>query len=166
MLGTKAACVWMLKTEFIDAIHARARKGAGMTLQDMEKPQELRRRIAQEKRRLKELELDAGGSSPLIAMAFGTRSNVSKVERAAERLIVQQERILALECEYYTALLRLERYIAEIPESRMRIIFTLRLAEGEPWQKIARRVGGDQTADSVKKAYMRFLAAGSEPKET
>ena len=51
---------------------------------------------------------------------------------------------------------RLERYIAEIPDSLTRQIFTLRFINGLPWAQVAYSIGGN-TEDSVKKICYRYL---------
>ena len=52
---------------------------------------------------------------------------------------------------------RLERYIADIPDSMTRQIFTLRFVEGYTWQQVANRTPGNNTADGVRKICTRFL---------
>ena len=52
---------------------------------------------------------------------------------------------------------RLERYIADIPDSLTRQIFTYRFVKGLSWRQIAVRVGGGNTEDSVKKTCYRYL---------
>lgn len=52
---------------------------------------------------------------------------------------------------------KLERYIADIPDSLLRQIFTLRFINGLPWLQVAFYIGGGNTADSVKKQCYRYL---------
>ena len=54
-------------------------------------------------------------------------------------------------------LARLEIYIESIPDSLTRQIFTLRFVEGCTWQRVANKVGGDNTADGVRKIATRYL---------
>lgn len=51
----------------------------------------------------------------------------------------------------------LERYIADIPDSLTRQVFTLRFINGLSWLQIAFSVGGGNTEDSVKKICYRYL---------
>lgn len=53
---------------------------------------------------------------------------------------------------------RLERYIANIPDSLTRQIFTLRFVDGLKWEEVADKVGGHNTGYSVKKICYRFIA--------
>lgn len=54
---------------------------------------------------------------------------------------------------------RLERYIADIPDSLTRQIFTLRFINGLTWYQVAMHIGGGNTEDSVRMACNRYLAA-------
>lgn len=52
---------------------------------------------------------------------------------------------------------RLEQYIAGIPDSLTRRIFTYRFAEGKTWQQVAAKVGPPNTIDGIKKICYRYL---------
>lgn len=52
---------------------------------------------------------------------------------------------------------RIEKYIAAIPDSRTRSVFVLRFLRGMSWRRIARRMGGGNTSDSVKKICYRYI---------
>ena len=52
---------------------------------------------------------------------------------------------------------RLERYIANVPDSLIRQILTLRYVDGKTWPQIAMTVGGGNTEDSVRMACYRYL---------
>lgn len=52
--------------------------------------------------------------------------------------------------------LELESYIAKMEDSYLRIIFSLRHAQGLSWVQIAHRMGNN-TADSVRMAHDRYL---------
>jgi len=51
-------------------------------------------------------------------------------------------------------------YIGSIEDSLMRQILTLRYINGLTWEQVAAHIGGNNTADSVRKAAERFLAKG------
>lgn len=51
---------------------------------------------------------------------------------------------------------RLERYIADIPDSLTRQIFTLRFVEGMRWEEVADKIGS--SSYSVKHICYRFIA--------
>lgn len=66
------------------------------------------------------------------------------------RLVEQTERLLELQNE-------VEEYIESINDSRMRRIISMRIIDNMTWQQVAQNIGGNNTADSVRKAFDRFL---------
>lgn len=50
-----------------------------------------------------------------------------------------------------------EEFIASIDDSRMRRIINLRFIENLSWNKVADRIGGGNTEDSVRMAFNRFM---------
>ena len=59
-------------------------------------------------------------------------------------------------------LLRLERFIACIPDSIDRQIITLRYADGYSWMRVASTLGGGNTPEGVRKRVQRCMAAMNE----
>ena len=59
---------------------------------------------------------------------------------------------------------RLEKYIAEIPDSLTRQIFRLRFVNGLPWIQIAISVGGGNTEDGVRQRVYRHIKKEAEEK--
>lgn len=51
----------------------------------------------------------------------------------------------------------IESFIENIEDSLTRRIFRLRFIEGMNWVKVAMQVGGNNTADGVKKACYRYM---------
>lgn len=51
-----------------------------------------------------------------------------------------------------------ERYINHIPEPYYRLLLHYRCVECLPFKVIADKLGGKNTAESVRKAYIRYLA--------
>lgn len=52
---------------------------------------------------------------------------------------------------------KLERYIAELPTSLLRMIFTYRFVEGLTWGQVSASIGVRTTEDGVKKMCYRHL---------
>ena len=50
-----------------------------------------------------------------------------------------------------------EQFIAGINDSRMRRIINLRFIQNLSWNKVADRIGGNNTEDSIKKMFYRFM---------
>ena len=57
---------------------------------------------------------------------------------------------------------RLQEFIAQIDDSQIRLIFTLRYMDGLSWHQVAWRIGGN-TSDSVRMIHNRYLARLGEP---
>lgn len=53
---------------------------------------------------------------------------------------------------------RLERYIADLPDSLLRMIFTYRFINGLTWYQVSEHIGMHTTEDSVKKLCYRYLS--------
>lgn len=56
---------------------------------------------------------------------------------------------------------RLERYIADIPDSLTRQIFTLRFVKGLRWDQVSVGVGGNNTEAGVKMICYRYIKANN-----
>lgn len=73
-------------------------------------------------------------------------------------LLYARKTILAnLEFELLETLNQVEEFITSIEDSRMRRIVTLRFVDNLSWGKVADRIGGGNTEDSVKKSFYRFM---------
>lgn len=89
--------------------------------------------------------------------------NVIKTKKALRNdcaLTIQAKQMLCL-----TERNKLERYIADIPESLIRMIFTLRFINGLPWAQVSAHIDAKTTEDSVKKMCYRYLAEQGNDKE-
>lgn len=56
---------------------------------------------------------------------------------------------------------RVERFISTIPDSLTRQIVELRCVKCYKWCEVAKKVGGGNTADGVRKAFNRYLKANN-----
>ena len=54
-------------------------------------------------------------------------------------------------------LARLEQYISTIDDSLTRLVFSYRHVDGLRWTEIARKIGGNNTPDSVRKLHDRYI---------
>ncbi len=84
-------------------------------------------------------------------------SDGSRTQRYAED-IAELEYLIAQKIERCAAeQLRLERYIANIPESFTRQIFTLRFVEGLTWRQCAGRLGSGNDEKNISLICYRYL---------
>ena len=72
-------------------------------------------------------------------------------------LYARKATLASLEMELMETLNQVEEFIAGLDDSRMRRIITLRFIDNLSWNKVADRIGGNNTEDSVKKAFYRFM---------
>lgn len=132
-----------------------------MTVNELSQLFYLSREIEADKKRLKELELLAESPSSVnlsgIPSTPFVRGN-GKVERLSAEIVDLQALIAAKQLQCIHERSRLERYIADIPDSLTRLIFELRFAQQLSWQQVAIRVGGGNTLGGVKKRCYRYIA--------
>lgn len=127
-----------------------------MTRKEMSQLYYLNREIERDKMRLAELEAAATSVTPKITGLPHIGSVSNKTAIAAE--IADLRTIIDARVRMCVAMYnRINRYIATIDDSLMRQIITLRYIEGLPWHQVAAHIGGNNTADSVKKMCYRFL---------
>lgn len=75
---------------------------------------------------------------------------INKINDLKQTLQLRLNNLLELQNE-------IEKFISNLPTSRLRTIFELRYIKQYSWQKIAYVIGGYATKDSVRKEHDRFL---------
>ena len=129
-----------------------------MTLAELSKLYRIKCRAEECERRLAKLHLQRRGvQSPLFDGTPKNKSTSSRVEKLALEIVEVESALLDLRCRYFEERLRLERYIATIPDSRLRLIFTARFVEGLTWEKVARYVGGNTTEYGARMLCYRYI---------
>lgn len=127
-----------------------------MTKRDLSQLYYLNREITQERERLAQLEAAATSTSSAISGLphAGTISDKTALAAAIadSRAIIEAKQRTAV-AEYN----RLMRYIAGVNDSVIRQILSARYVDGLSWQAVANKIGGNNTADSVRMAINRFL---------
>lgn len=129
-----------------------------MTLKELSQLYYLNREIERDHERLEKLRtrVSAPGSPNYDGMPKSPGFENSHERDIAE--IIDLEAIIRakiMQCLHERN--RLERYIAEIPDSLTRQIFQLRFISGLSWVQIAFSVGGDNTADGVRMVCNRYI---------
>lgn len=129
-----------------------------MTYQQLKNLRFLKNEIRYLKRKIDECEKNVGAlCSPSFTEVHSAAANISQPEREAESI----DELRALYAErlktYNEELIKAERFIAEISDSYTRLIFSLRFIDGCSWQKIATTVGGNNTADNMRKVVFRYV---------
>ena len=135
-----------------------------MTVKELSQLGYLAREIEMDRRRLKELEdLAASLSSPQSDGMPRAPGYGDKIARCVADIVDTQAIIAAKQQQCIYERNRLERFIAAIPDSLTRQIFTLRFVDGLSWARVALGVGGGNTEDGVKKACYRYLDTVKSP---
>lgn len=128
-----------------------------MTLKELSQLYYLNREIERDKCRLAELKAKAyAASHPNLLGTGGSGAPGDRVGFYASE-IAEIENIISEKLRRcFAERIRLERYIADIPDSLTRQIFTLRFVGGLSWVQVAQHIGGI-TIDSAKKICYRYL---------
>ncbi len=127
-----------------------------MTIKELSQLYYLNQEIEQEKYRLQELEAAATNTAVKISGLPHVKGMSGKTAIAAQiadcKAVIEAKVQLSV-VEYN----RLNRYIANVQDSLVRQIFTLRFVKGLSWNRVAMSVGGGNTADGVRKQVTRYL---------
>ncbi len=128
-----------------------------------EEIKEVRQRIEQTERQIERIEQEKtvcdkvmggdGGLQPFKIEGFP----YPEYSRKKTLLYSRKATLTNLEMELLETLNKVEEFIASLEDSRMRRIINLRFIEGLSWNKVADRIGGGNTEDSIKKAFYRFM---------
>lgn len=128
-----------------------------------EEVKEVRERIDKTEKQIAKIE-DDGNVVDSVSGGYGGIQHF-KIEgfpypeysRKKTLLYARKATLASLEMELMETLNQVEEFIASVEDSRMRRIITLRFIDNLSWNKVADRIGGNNTEDSVKKAFYRFM---------
>ena len=130
-----------------------------MTLKELSQLYYLNREIERDKKRLEALRSRPTSLSAqsLTGMPSGSVIDGSSIDRYIAEIVDLEAIISAKITQCMHERNRLERYIADIPDSLTRQIFTLRFINGLSWVQVSMHLGGYNTVDGVKKICYRYL---------
>ena len=129
-----------------------------MTLKELSQLYYLNREIEMDQRRLEELRTKAENPSAGQLSGMPKSPNVeNKLERYVAELVDLTVIISAKQQQCIHERNRLERYISNIADSRMRMIFSLRFINGLSWLQVAAHIGGSITEAYVRNACYKHL---------
>lgn len=72
-------------------------------------------------------------------------------------LYARKATLSELEMELLETLNEVETFISSVEDSHMRRIINLRFIENLSWNKVADRIGGGNTEDSIRMSFNRFM---------
>lgn len=128
-----------------------------------EEIKEVRQRIEKTERQIERIEKEGAVCDKVMGGDGGLQS--FKIEgfpypeysRKKTLLYSRKATLTNLEMELLETLNKVEEFIANLDDSRMRRIINLRFIEGLSWNKVADRIGGGNTEDSIRMAFNRFM---------
>lgn len=128
-----------------------------------EEVKEVRERIDKTEKQIAKIE-DEGNVIDSVSGGYGGIQHF-KIEgfpnkeysRKKALLYARKATLASLEMELMETLNQVEEFIKSVDDSRMRRIITLRFIDNLSWNKVADRIGGNNTEDSVRKAFTRFM---------
>lgn len=135
-----------------------------MTTKELSQLYYLNREIEMDERRLNELEMKSTSISCNMSGMPSGGGPSRKIENLVAEIVDLKTIIAAKQLQCIHERNRLERYIAEIPDSLTRQIMTLRFINGLPWSQVAYSIGGGNTEAGVKKNCYRYLKASERDK--
>lgn len=127
-----------------------------MTKHELSQLYHLKREIADEQEKLMQLEAAATSTASTISGVSYSGTISNKTGLAAD-IADSRNILIAKQCVAAIEYNRIMRYITGVKESFIRRILEARYIDGLSWQGVADKIGGNNTADSVRMAVNRFL---------
>lgn len=87
----------------------------------------------------------------------GAGSGRSRVEDGVEAIDEAERQLQEILTKRKHEKQKLIQYIDTIPDSQTRQMFTYRFVDTLTWGQVAKKIGGKNTSDGVRKKVMRFL---------
>jgi hypothetical protein len=129
-----------------------------MTARDLSQLYWLNREIERDRARLEALSTKSWGVAAQVITGMPRVPGIpDKVGKLAAEIADLRSAIEANLKRCLREADKLNRYIANIPDSLTRQIFALRYINGLPWGQVAASVGGGNTAEGARKCVFRYL---------
>lgn len=129
-----------------------------MTLKQLNELRDMHFHIKRLKRRISEMESAVYPQSvrtDKVITTGGAPSNV--IERTVENTERYKAELLSLKADYESRVREVESEIYALKDEHIKAILISRFADANSWARVARDLGGNNTAESVKKACYRFF---------
>lgn len=129
-----------------------------MTLKQLNELRDLYFHIKRLKRRISEMEsaiYPQSVKTDKVITTGGAPSNV--IERTVENTERYKSELLKLKADYESRVREVESEIYALKDEHIKAILISRFADANSWARVAHDLGGNNTAESVKKACYRFF---------
>ncbi len=134
-----------------------------MIVQELQQLFYLNRLIEREQDKLDDLRSAAGLKSPAFSDMPKAPGAHDKIGELVPKIVDQEREIEKILRAYTETRTRLEAYIRNVPNARIKLILTLRFLDQKPWQEVADTIGGRETEYSVKQACYRYVDGKTMP---
>lgn len=127
-----------------------------MTKKELSQIYYLRRELAELERRLSKLQEASKSTTQTITGMPFAETGSDKTSLGADIADIKTEIALHKHriTEEYS---KLQAYVSSVDDSLIRQILTYRFIDGNSWRKVAYRVGGCNTEESVRKVCYRYI---------
>lgn len=125
--------------------------------------EEVREKIDKLERQIEKIEAEGAVVDKVTGGSGGMQSfriegfPYPEYSRKKTLLYARKATLSELEWEISETINKVEVFIASIKDSHMRRIVTLRVVDGLSWDCVARKMGGANNENNIKKAYQRFM---------
>lgn len=93
----------------------------------------------------------------VLPSSGGAGTGHSRIESAVEAIEKEKQLLESICTKRQQEKQKLLEFIQTIPDSQTRQIFTYRFVDTLTWGKVARKIGGGNTSDSVRKKVIRYI---------
>lgn len=128
-----------------------------MTTHELSKLYCIKKLIDRDTQRLAQLEARLQPRAANMNCTVKVSSPKNVIEEITPQVIVLKERIRCEREQYLKEQAAIEDYIETVADYQVRLILLYRFVDLMSWNQVARRIGGNNTADSVRKICYRFL---------
>lgn len=141
-----------------------------MTLQELNNLRYIDREIQMLKEHIEELRTKAERTTPSVTTYVNQNKETCVLpnmggaggghDRTADMVMAileEEKQIESLLAKRQAEKQRLMQYISTVPDSLTRQIFILRFIDALTWGQVAKKIGGGNTADSVRMQAMRYI---------
>lgn len=128
-----------------------------MTLRELSSVYYIKKEIDMISEKIINLETQAERITPTLSGMPPSQGVSDRVGEAAAKIADYHRALDMKRTKLLAERDRLMKYIDTISDVQIRLIFTYRFYDLMSWQQVANKVGGNNTADSVRKNVMRFL---------
>ncbi len=129
-----------------------------MTKMELKQLSHLKEEIKLLDSRIKEIESFSTSATSYISGLPGAPQKTDKLSDCAILLVELKQKLKAATLKCMVTAINLYEFIQEIPDSELRMIFSLRYEKNMSWQSIAWHLGYDGDGSTERKKHDRYLS--------